>query len=110
MRLGDCASVSGRLSTSGLLEQFSGLSGSDRYLIGFEVLNMNQLHALLAVIAVVVLTSLPPVSSNTALAAGNASISGMVTDTAGEPVRGAIVKAELGNTLHARYKIGRAHV
>ena len=53
--------------------------------------------------------SLPTIPSNTALAAGHASIGGVVTDTAGDPVRGAIVKAESGNTLHARYSDAAGH-
>ena len=38
-----------------------------------------------------------------ALAAGDASIGGMVTDAAGKPVRGAIVKATSGSKAVARY-------
>jgi len=70
---------------------------------------MKHLQAGLIAITVIVSTSLSYVASNTALAAGTASISGTVTDNAGEPVRGAIVKAELGNTLHARYSSASGH-
>ncbi len=45
-------------------------------------------------------------SSNLAVAAGEALISGVVTDSAGKPVRGAIVKAALGTKAIARYTDG----
>ena len=70
---------------------------------------MKYLSTGLMAFAVVVIAFLPFATSNTALAAGNASISGVVTDNAGGPVRGAIVKAELGNTLHARYSDAAGH-
>jgi len=67
---------------------------------------MENLHAPRSAIAASLLLSLPLVAANSALAAGDASIRGVVTDDAGSPVRGAIVRAQLGNTLHARYSDG----
>lgn len=49
-----------------------------------------------------------PLSTNLALAAGD-SISGLVTDDAGNPIRGAIVKAALGTRAVARYTDATGH-
>ncbi len=56
------------------------------------------------VIAGVVIFTMPLISSlNLAQAAGEASISGVVTDNTGKPVRGALVKTTLGVKAVARY-------
>ena len=51
-------------------------------------------------------------SPNLALAAGNAAIRGLVTDNAGKPIRGAVVKATSGGKTVARYtdKAGRYQI
>lgn len=55
------------------------------------------------VISGLVLTMPLITSLNMAMAAGDASIRGVVTDDAGKPVRGALVKATLGVKTVARY-------
>jgi len=53
-----------------------------------------------------------PTSTNLAMAAGDAAIRGVVTDGAGKPIRGAVVKAASGSKTVARYtgKDGRYEI
>ena len=63
-----------------------------------------QSHTRLAIILVGVLfTSVFVVLPHRAAAAGDASIRGVVTDDAGRPIRGAVVKATAGGKTIARY-------
>lgn len=62
-----------------------------------------SLASLLAIVALLITYGGVFDSSAVALAAGDASIRGTVTDSAGKPVRGAVVRATLGTKTVARF-------
>ena len=66
-------------------------------------MRLNTRVANFIIVVGVILTPLLFISSNLALAAGDASISGTVIDNASKPVRGATVKANLGTKTVSKY-------